>query len=211
MFKEILLSKKFYDRKTEEVAPDLLGKILVRKRGGKKLFGRIVEVEAYLGEHDKAAHAAAGRTNRTNVLYGTSGHSYVFRLRSHHCLNVVAEPEDFPGCVLIRALEPLNHHDYLRKNRGKTETFKLEDLCNGPGKLCQAFKIGLNQYGSNLRSLDSEMYIIEPENQSSFDILVTKRIGITKHADWEQRYIIAGSSYVSGSKKTNAGKILKHS
>ncbi len=210
MTKEILLSKEFYDRKTEEVAIDLLGKILVRKVDGKRLRGKIVEVEAYLGEYDKSAHAAAGRTDRTKVLYGPSGHSYVFQLRAYHCLNVVAEPQDSPGCVLVRALEPLNHHDYLKKNRRKAKDSNIKDLCNGPGKLCQAFKIDLAQYGANLRSLDSELYIIEPEEIAPFDIMVTTRIGITKHSDWKQRYIIAGNAYVSGDKKTNLGRILKH-
>ncbi len=211
MIKEKLLSEEFYKRKTEEVAQDLLGKILIRRIEGKKLLGRIVEVEAYLGEYDKAAHASAGKTKRTNVLYGSPGHAYVFSLRAYHCLNVVAEPTDSPGCILIRALEPLNHHDYLRKNRRKSKSSKIEELCNGPGKLCQAFRINLNQYGANLRNLESELYIIDTFNESPFDILVTKRIGITKHADWEQRYIINGNPYVSGNNKTNVGKILKRS
>ncbi|MEK6952652.1 MAG: DNA-3-methyladenine glycosylase [Nanoarchaeota archaeon] len=209
MDKEILLPKEFYDQKTEEVAIGLLGKILVRKVDGKKLRGKIVEVEAYLGEHDKAAHAAAGKTERTNVLYGSSGLSYIFRLRAYYCLNVVAEPQDSPGCVLIRALEPLNHHDYLRNNRGKGKDSKIEELCSGPGKLCQAFKIDLAQYNVDLRSLESELYIIEPEGITPFDVMVTKRIGIKKHADWQQRYTIAGNAHVSGDKKANLGKILK--
>ena len=209
MNEEILISKEFYDRKTEEVAIDLLGKILVRKVDGKKLRGRIVEVEAYLGEHDKAAHAAVGKTERTKVLYGPSGHSYVFRLRAYYCLNVVAEPQGSPGCILIRALEPLNYQDYLRKNRGKEENSKIKDLCNGPGKLCQAFKIDLARYGTNLRSLESGIYIIEPENTASFNVMVTKRIGITKCADWEQRYTIVGNTHISGNKKSNLGRTLK--
>ena len=122
---------------------------------------------------------------------------------------MVAEPENFPGCVLIRALEPLNHYDYLKENRGKDSDFMIEELCNGPGKLCQAFKIDLKQYGSDLRSLNSELYIIEPEEIVSFDVLVTKRIGITKHADWEQRYTILGNAHISGDKKANLGRILE--
>ena len=209
MSREILLSKEFYDRKTEEVAIGLLGKVLVRKVEGKKLRGRIVEVEAYLGEHDKAAHVAAGKTERTKILYGPSGHSYVFRLRAYHCLNVVAEPRNSPGCILIRAIEPFNHHGYLKKNRRKEKNSKIKDLCNGPGKLCRAFKIDLAQYGTDLGSLDSEMYIIEPEEVTSFDVIVTQRIGITKDVDWKQRYIIAGNKYISGNEKSNFGTILK--
>ena len=209
MPRDVLLLEEFYDRKTEEVAVDLLGKIFVRRVDGRKLLGRIVEVEAYLWEHDEAAHAVAGKTNRTQILYGPSGHAYIFRLRAYHCLNVVAEPENSPGCVLIRALEPLNYHDYLKENRRKRPHFRIEDLCNGPGKLCQSFKINLDQYGIDLKSLESEMYIIEPYDKIDFDVLITKRIGITKHADWEQRYIIAENSYVSGNKRTNVGQILK--
>ena len=102
-----VLDRDFFDRRTKEVARGLLGKILVRKIGDKIIAGKIVEVEAYIGEHDPAAHVSAGRTGRTEVLYDEPGNAYIFKIRGHHCLNAVAEEENSPGCVLIRAIEPI--------------------------------------------------------------------------------------------------------
>lgn len=206
---EKALSRSFYDRPTEEVAKNLLGKILMKKIGYQYFCGKIVETEAYLGEHDAAAHAFAGRTKRTKILYGPPGHAYIFRLRAYHCLNVSAEPEGKPGCVLIRALEPLNFFEHLRKNRKKDEKEKIENLCNGPGKLCQALEINLQHYGLDLTSKNSEIYISDNIENVPLRVVVTKRIGITKAGDWQQRYIIDGNSFVSGNKKINYGKILE--
>src|ERR1700687_3793036 len=106
-----ILSRSFYRRPAIEVARGLLGKVLVHKT----VAGRIVETEAYLGETDPAAHAFRGRTNRTEVIYGPAGHAYVYFIYGmYECLNLVAEAEGSPGCVLIRALEPLRGIDLMR-------------------------------------------------------------------------------------------------
>ncbi|MBS3143905.1 DNA-3-methyladenine glycosylase [Candidatus Woesearchaeota archaeon] len=189
------LKRSFFDRKTDIVAREILGKIIVKKENNISLFGKIVETEAYLGEDDPAAHAFAGRTKRTEVLYGLPGHAYVFRLRAYYCLNIVAESENSPGCVLIRALEPLEGFDLMVKRRG-VDKKDLVNLCNGPGKLCQAFNINLNHYGCDLTNSDSELFIIENENER-IEIITTPRIGISKATDWNQRYIIKSNPYIS--------------
>src|SRR5947208_8402591 len=103
-----LLRRSFFNRDPREVCPELLGKIIVRKNGRTVLAGRIVEVEAYLGADDAAAHAAAGRTSRNDVLFGPPGHAYVYFIYGvHYCLNISCMPEGEAGCVLIRALEPI--------------------------------------------------------------------------------------------------------
>lgn len=190
----IPLNRSFFDRKTEVVAREILGKIIVKKENDISLLGKIVETEAYLGEHDPAAHAFAGRTKRTNVLYGLPGHAYVFRLRAYHCLNVVAEAKYSPGCVLIRALEPLEGINLMIQRRRLSDK-NLVNLCNGPGKLCQAFNITLNHYGCDLTKKESELYVID--NKEDLEILVTPRIGISKATEWNQRYIIKSNPYVS--------------
>ncbi|HUS60295.1 MAG TPA: DNA-3-methyladenine glycosylase [Nevskiaceae bacterium] len=189
------LDRSFFDRKTKEVAKNLLGKILVRRIEDKIIAGKIVEVEAYIGEHDPAAHASAGCTERTKVLYGEPGHAYVFKIRGYHCLNTVAEKVGNPGCVLIRAIEPLMGIEEMGKFRGPHIKRDI-DLTNGPGKLCQAFDIDLNLYGADLTSDDSPLLICEGSNEE-LEIETTKRIGITKAADWELRYTIKDNRFIS--------------
>ncbi len=192
----IILSREFFDRKTEDVAKALLGKILVRRVNDGVITGRIVEVEAYVGEHDPAAHAFAGRTDRTKILYGEPGHAYIFKIRGYHCLNAVAEEKDSPGCVLIRAIEPIIGIERMQKFRGDAARKDVE-LANGPGKLCQAFDINLNLYGIDLTSQNSPLYVAELIKKEKFEIETSKRIGITKAADWELRFTIKGNKFVS--------------
>src|SRR6185312_909373 len=104
-----LVAREFFNRDPREVCPELLGKIIVRREGRKNVAGRIVEVEAYLGADDAAAHAAAGRTARNDVIFGPPGHAYVYFIYGmHYCLNISCMPEGDAGCVLIRALEPVS-------------------------------------------------------------------------------------------------------
>jgi len=112
------LDRTFFLPRTESLAKALLGKLLVRRLRRQILVGRIVEVEAYLSHGDKAAHSFRGKTKRTRVLHGKPGRAYIFQLRNHYCLNVVAEPQDFPGCVLIRAIEPIEGITKMKKLRG---------------------------------------------------------------------------------------------
>jgi len=191
-----VLNRDFFDRKTEIVARALLGKILVRRVGKKLLTGKLVEVEAYVGEDDPAAHAFAGKTERTKVLYGEPGHAYIFKIRGYHCLNAVAEEKDSPGCVLIRAVEPIVGIEEMRKFRGSKATKDI-DLTNGPGKLCQAFDIDLNLYGADLTSQNSPLFIAKSIEEEELDIETSKRIGISKAADWELRFTVKGNKFVS--------------
>src|SRR5271157_1876571 len=131
-----ILTRAFYDRPTVEVARDLLGKILVHGSAA----GVIVETEAYLGGDDLAAHSARGLTGRTRVIFGPPGHAYVYVVYGmYECLNLVAEADGKPGCVLIRALEPVAGVGLMRRRRPTAR--RLEDLASGPGKLTLAMNI----------------------------------------------------------------------
>ena len=194
------LPRTFFSRKTVKVARDILGKNLVRIIRRRILVARIVEVEAYLGEHDPAAHASLGRTTRTEVLYGKPGHAYVFHLRGYNCLNAVAEPVGSPGCVLIRAAEPLEGLELMRKFRAERWTKKEiadRELANGPGKLCQALAIDMSLYGADMTSSDSPLQICRDTVKEKFKIRVSRRIGITKAAEWNLRFTIKGNKFLS--------------
>src|ERR1051326_8330940 len=124
-----ILKRSFYKRPTVEVARELLGKVIVHGPTG----GTIVETEAYLGGDDLAAHSARGVTDRTRVIFGPPGHAYVYFIYGmYECLNLVCEPKGVPGCVLIRALEPVAGIDLMRQRRPAAR--KNEDLASGPGK-----------------------------------------------------------------------------
>ncbi len=133
------LNQKFFRQKTERVARDLLGKILVRHVGKKTLAGMIVETEAYIGPHDLASHASCGRTERTSTMFRDAGHWYVYMVYGfYYCLNIVTEEKEYPAAVLIRALEPLEGIERMKKYR---RTDDIKNLTSGPGKLAQALKI----------------------------------------------------------------------
>ena len=140
-----LPSRSFFARAAQTVARELLGSTLVHDSSHGLLAGRIVEVEAYLGSDDPAAHSSAGVTARTRVIFGRPGHAYVYTIYGMHCcLNVVAEAEGHPGCVLIRALEPRCGAEDMWTRRPSAK--RRRDLCNGPGKLTKAMAIGMDLY-----------------------------------------------------------------
>jgi DNA-3-methyladenine glycosylase len=140
-----ILPRSFYARSTVEVARDLLGKVLVHG----PTAGIIVETEAYLGGEDLAAHSARGLTHRTRVIFGPPGHAYVYLIYGmYECLNLVAERDGRPGCVLIRALEPVSGVELMRARRGTTR--KLEQLANGPGKVTLALGITRAHNGADV-------------------------------------------------------------
>lgn len=186
-----MLPRSFYARAAVDVAHDLLGKIIVYG----DCAGRIVEVEAYLGVHDLAAHAAAGLTNRTRVLFGPPGHAYVYlNYGIHECLNFVAEPEGEAGCVLIRALEPLAGIELMRARRPAAK--RDEDLCSGPGKLTKAMDITRALNGADVTG-SGPFVVRAPQPDLRFEMATGVRIGITKCADWPLRFWIKGSPFVS--------------
>ena len=173
-----------------EVARGLLGKLLVHG----KTAGLIVETEAYLGGDDLAAHSARGITARTRVIFGPPGHAYVYFIYGmYECLNIVAEPAGKPGCVLIRALEPVAGIETMRSRRPKART--LHDLASGPGKLTLAMAITRAQNGVDVTR--GSLVVRAPDPEPEIEILVTPRIGITKCAELPLRYVIAGNPFVS--------------
>lgn len=180
------LPRSFYDRDTVQVAQDLLGKHLVHVVDGVPRIGRIVEVEAYLGVHDLAAHSSKGITPRTQVMYGPPGFAYVYLIYGmHHCMNVVTEPEGNGTAVLLRALEPVANVD------GNTK---------GPGLLCRA--MGIDKRFNAHDFLSDDLYIAQPlaGEDTPFNIIHRPRIGVAYAKEWaakELRFYIDGNPYVS--------------
>ncbi len=185
------LDEGFYVRPAIDVAKDLLGKVIVHQATA----GRIVEVEAYLGPSDLAAHSAAGVTPRTRVLFGPPGHAYVYLIYGiYECLNIVAEPVGAAGCVLIRALEPLSGVALMRRRRPAARVPK--DLCSGPGKLTQALGITRALNGVDVTG-SSGLVVRRFLDDRAIDICTSARIGITKCVDWPLRFYIRNNAHVS--------------
>ena len=178
------LPREFYDRDTVEVARDLLGKLLVHVTGGVERVGRIVEVEAYLGPHDLAAHSARGLTPRTRVMFGPPGRAYVYLIYGmHHCMNVVTQAEGKASAVLLRALEPVGN---------------LEGRTHGPGLLCRAMHIDRRLNDHDLTSDD--FYIAAEDSPDRFSIIKRPRIGVDYAGPWARRllrFYIRGNRHVS--------------
>jgi len=209
-----LLNAEFFNRDPRRVARALLGKVLVRKTAGGILAGRVVETEAYLGENDAAAHAAAGRTARNSVLFGPPGYAYVYFIYgNHYCLNVSCLPDGVPGGVLFRALEPLAGIEQMAELRGLSrnlemaklavarDTSLLRKISSGPGRMAEALGITRSRdNGKSLVSRSSDLRIVD-DGYRVRRIMVTPRIGIVKSADALLRYIIAGNPFVSGPKE----------
>jgi DNA-3-methyladenine glycosylase len=191
----MILPRRFYERDTVVVARDLLGKVLVHREGESKVTsGIIVETEAYPGGDDLASHSAAGITDRTRVIFGPAGHAYVYlSYGMHECLNIVAEAAGKPGCVLIRALEPLEGVEIMRRRRPRAK--RDRDLANGPGKLTMALGITREAYGLDLTR--GVLTVRTHGAEVPFDIAVTPRIGITKCAELPLRFLKLGSPFVS--------------
>jgi DNA-3-methyladenine glycosylase len=181
-----ILKRGFYERPTVEVARDLLGKILVHGPAA----GMIVETEAYLGGDDLAAHSARGLTARTRVVFGPPGHAYVYFIYGmYECLNLVAEPDGKPGCVLVRALQPVAGIDLMRRRRPGAR--RLEDLASGPGKLTLAMAITRAHNGADVTR--GGLVVRRPVEEHPFEIGVTPRVGIRQCADWPLRFVVRGS------------------
>jgi len=196
------LKRKFYDRDPREVSRDLLGKLLVRNESNQVISGRIVEAEAYLSD-DPAAHSAAGRTARNDVLFGPPGRAYVYFIYGNHwCFNVSCLPDGIAGGVLFRAIEPVDGIELMARARGITVNGDrdLRLLTSGPGRLAEAFGITRDRdNGKDLFAPDSDLWIGD-DGSSAPEIATTVRIGITKAAEMPLRYVILGNKLVSGKK-----------
>jgi DNA-3-methyladenine glycosylase len=189
-----ILPRSFYARETEVVARELLGCILEHTTPEGKTSGLIVETEAYVGEHDEACHAVAGRTRRTEPLYGPPGMSYVYFIYGMYwCFNAVTRDEGLPSAVLVRALEPLGGIALMRERRPRAKTDR--DLANGPGKLCAA--LGIDGADNRLPLQRGPLVIREGRTYADTEIAVTPRIGISRSVDWPLRWIVKDSPHVS--------------
>jgi DNA-3-methyladenine glycosylase len=192
-----VLPRAFYERETEIVAREMLGTVLECETEDGLASGIIVETEAYLGEHDLACHAAAGRTARTEALYGPPGTSYIYFIYGMYwCFNAVTREVDLPSAVLVRALEPLDGIALMHKRRPQINN--EVDLTNGPGKLCTALGIDGSMSGKSLQR--KPLRIREGEPVPDGKVEITTRIGITKCADWPLRWIVRGNRFVSKGK-----------
>ncbi len=187
------------------LAQDLLGCTLVRITGdGARLSGRIVETEAYCGPEDQAAHSRNGhRSARNEVMYGEPGLAYVyFTYGMHHCMNVVCGAVDEPVAVLIRALEPIEGVERMRRNRTgakpRKHPLRGRDLCSGPARLCQALEIDLGHNGVDLTA-DKRMWI-EPRGEAPAGVVNTTRVGIGEEGEWVEaplRWYVKDCAHVS--------------
>src|SRR3990167_5284750 len=167
------LPRTFYENKTLTVAQQLLGKYLVRHIEDKQIIGKIVEVEAYLGQHDLAAHSCKGLTPRTQVMFGPAGHAYVYLIYGmYHCMNVVTEKEGHASAVLIRALEPVQH---------------IDQRTQGPGLLCRAMHIDKSLNARDL--LGDQLYIAETNQEDTFEIVKRPRIGVDYAGAWAKKLL----------------------
>jgi DNA-3-methyladenine glycosylase len=188
------LPRAFYDRPTLDVARDLLGKVVVHKRRGVVTSGAIVEVEAYIGESDPACHAAPGPTQRNEPLYGPPGHAYVYlNYGIHSLVNIVTEPAGWPAAVLIRALDPIDGIDAMRRRRGSVAN--PHDLCRGPGNLTVAMGITLAE---NKLDLLGDRLFVEDRGLTIDEIAWGSRIGIRVGTEHPWRAYAAGHAAVSG-------------
>jgi DNA-3-methyladenine glycosylase len=167
------LAREFYDRDTRVVARELLGKYLVRAANGVERIGRIVEVEAYLGPHDRAAHSSRGLTKRTAVMFGPPGHAYVYMIYGmYSCMNVVTEREGHASAVLLRAIEPIQN---------------VTEKTKGPGLLCKAMGIDRKLNGHDL--LSDDFYVVSDDSHPNFTIVKRPRIGVDYAGHWAKRHL----------------------
>ncbi len=193
LYEKNIVPKEFYFQKTIIVAKKLLGCYLVRNYKNNILLGKIVETEAYLGLKDPACHSYKGKTERCSVMFGEGGHFYVYFIYGfYHCLNVVTERKGVPEAVLIRALEPIEGIEIMKKLRkGK------KNLTSGPGVLCEAFKIDKNFNGHP--AWEKPLQIFKPLNQD-FKIIQKERVGVEyagNAKDWKLRFFIKDNPFVS--------------
>ena len=193
------LNKSFYKRELLIVARDLLGKILVKVDRSRILTGKIIEVEAYDGDIDQAAHSYGGITRRNEIMFNEGGYLYVyFTYGAHHCCNVVTGKRGHGTAILIRAVEPLSGIDLMIKNRLSRKINNEKELFNltsGPGKVCQAFKINRMQSGIDLTG--DKIFILDSNKIRKNEIGTSKRIGITSSIDLPWRFYIKNNPFLS--------------
>ena len=186
------LKRRFFEKPTLKVAKELLGKYLVVKKRGKLASGKIVETEAYIGKKDPASHAYRGVTPRTKLMYGKPGYAYIYLTYGmYYCLNFITEKEGFPAAILVRAVEPKEGLDLMIKRR---KIKKIENLTNGPGRLCKAFGLDKSLNGADICS---DVIWIEDRGENPEKITSASRIGIKVGKDKKWRFYIEENRFVS--------------
>jgi DNA-3-methyladenine glycosylase len=188
------LPVRFFSQPAEIVARELLGGLMVSEIGGVRTVGRIVETEAYLGRDDPASHGYQLRRNaRNEALYGPPGQWYVYLSYGiHWCANLVCWSEGMGSAVLLRALEPLEGLEVMRRRRATADD---RMLCSGPGKLCQA--LGITRVLDGQPMAQSLVKVLQRKGPGETVVTATPRIGISKAAEWPLRFVVAGSRWVS--------------
>jgi len=195
-------SREFFARSCLEVGPELLGAYLLRRLpGGARLAGRIVEVEAYLGDgSDPGSHTHRGETPRNRAMFGPPAHLYAYRSYGiHTCANVVCERSGRGAALLLRALEPVAGAARMREARGLREGAPDPEIANGPGKLCQALQIGLDDYGRDLLAGPIQLRRPAP-GDPPLRVARTRRIGLSRGREHPYRFLAADSPFVSRAK-----------
>jgi DNA-3-methyladenine glycosylase len=193
------LPRGFFDRPATEVAPDLLGRVIVRALpDGTRLSARIVETEAY-EQDDPASHTFRGPTTRNAVMFGPPGHLYVyFTYGMHFCMNVVTRERGFGSAVLLRAAEPLRGLDEMARRRGMPD---LRRLCAGPARLCEALGVDRASNGADVVS-GRELWITSGAPVPGDEVVAGPRIGIRHGLDRSWRFVVAGSPFASPTRPT---------
>ena len=193
------LDYDFYQNDAVTAAKDLLGKIIVREINGQKIMTKIVDTEAYMGAEDKASHAYNNKkTKRTKTMFGKGGLAYIYLIYGmYHCFNVVTAVKDDPHAVLIRAVEPVDGLELIKKNRN-IKSSNIEDLTNGPGKLSQALKIDKSLDGCDLVK-SNKLYLLDQEN-NDFKVVAAPRVNIDYAEEYKDklwRFYIRGNKFIS--------------
>jgi DNA-3-methyladenine glycosylase len=191
------LSRDFYDRDPVLVARDLLGMVLIRRTREGACIGRIVETEAYLSREDPACHAHRGRTRKNETMFGPPGHLYVYSIHARYCMNAVTEALNIASAVLIRAVEPLEGVELMRRRRGDVP---FHDLTRGPARLCEAFGVDRQLDGWNLVA-GNRIWVAEGKPLiGESEVGISRRIGVTSAHDHELRFFLRKNPFVSGPK-----------
>ena len=204
---ETVLRSEFFGGDPRDVARALIGKLLVRDDGRK---ARLVEVEAYRGAEDPGSHAYRGPTPRTLIMFGPGGRLYVyFSYGVHWCANVVCGPEGTAAAVLLRAAQPIGGVPAMREARWRGQRqIRERDLCRGPGRLCEAFGITGADNGLDLTAPAGGLWLADDGAGAGGEVIATPRVGLTKGADLQLRYVVAGSPWASGAPGLSARSAL---
>ncbi|HRR96195.1 MAG TPA: DNA-3-methyladenine glycosylase [Candidatus Ratteibacteria bacterium] len=191
---ESIIKRNFFERNPDIVAKELLGKKFIRKIGNKTLSGIIVETEAYFGENDPASRAYKRKSKLFHKkMSSKAGTLLIYVVHNNYLLNIISHKENEVGAVLIRAVEPIEGIEIMKKNRGKE---KIEDLSSGPGKFTKCFCIDKKFDGIDITKSKNEIYILNTENKN-FEIKSSKRIGVKTDLKRNLRFFISGNKFIS--------------